>query len=308
MLKDVRVDVVKLDIGFMRSAISEDRGGVVLGSVIRMLQGLDTPIIAEGVESLEQAELLKNMGCHFMQGFHFSRPMPLEDFESFMSSNRAVENTIRKSRKDSHLEELTSASVASSYLFNNAIGGMIFFFAGEGTSESILVNDQFYKECGLEREQFGDAKINPIREIDPASRATMWRAAAEAREYGAALCHAKVRITGRWIDCVIRHLGTSSRGDVFSLNIVRSGDGPEEHDVLMQTAQDASWNMDLLNQIVPNGFIKCDLSESFVFDYISPQLVATSGLSDSEFVRRFHNSLMEAVFLEDRAELMEAVY
>lgn len=308
MLKDVRVDVVKLDIGFMRSAISEDRGGVVLGSVIRMLQGLDTPIIAEGVESLEQAELLKNMGCHFMQGFHFSRPMPLEDFESFMSSNRAVENTTRKSRKDSHLEELTSAGVASSYLFNNAIGGMIFFFAGEGTSESILVNDQFYKECGLEREQFGDAKINPIREIDPASRATMWRAAAEAREYGAALCHAKVRITSRWIDCVMRHLGTSSRGDVFSLNIVRSGDGPQEHDVLMQTAQDASWNMDLLNQIVPNGFIKCDLSESFVFDYISPQLVATSGLSDSEFVRRFHNSLMEAVFLEDRAELMEAVY
>ena len=135
---DVPVDVVKLDMGFMRSAVNEDRGGVVLGSVIRMLQGLDTPIIAEGVETLEQAELLKNMGCHLMQGFHFARPMPLEDFESYIASNNTDESSLKRTRRESRIDELTSFDPTSSFVFNNVIGGTMFFVVKDGFSESIL--------------------------------------------------------------------------------------------------------------------------------------------------------------------------
>ena len=137
MLKNVPVDVVKLDMGFVRDGVNEERGGVVLSSIIRMLQGLDTPIIAEGVETLEQAEMLKNMGCHLMQGYHFSRPMPLEEFEDFVASNTSVDDAERRKRKDSRLEDLMSFDKESSYLFNEAIGGTMFFFTHDGGSESI---------------------------------------------------------------------------------------------------------------------------------------------------------------------------
>ncbi len=307
MLKDVQVDVVKLDIGFLRSALSEDRGGVVLSSVIRMLQGLDTPIIAEGVETLEQAEMLKNMGCHLMQGFHFSRPMPLDEFESFISTTRAEEHALRRDRVDSHLEELTSIDSASSYLFNHAIGGMLYFFAGEGVAESILVNDQFYKECGFERKEFGNKRINPIAEIDQESRATLWRAAAEAREYSSAFCHAKVRLTGRWLDCVMRFLGPSSRGDVYSLNIVRSGEDIRGEERIKQATQDIAWDVDMLKSIVPHGFVKCRDNDALDINYMSPELYQHTGLSESEFVRRFHNSFAETLLMEDRSDVMEAV-
>ncbi len=312
MLKDVPVDVVKLDMGFMRSTINEDRGGVILGSVIRMLQGLDTPIIAEGVETLEQAELLKNMGCHLMQGYHFSRPMPLNEFESFIASNRAVDAAAHRKRIKSHLDELTSMDTASSYLFNNAIGGMIFFTAGEGTSESILVNDEFYRQCGLRRDIFGDAKINPIAEVDAESRATMWRAAAEARDYGTAMCSAYVRLTKRRIDCVMRYLGPSTRGNVYSLNILRSYDASskdmrEDNTAAIRRAQDLAWDMGLLNRIVPNGFVKCSYSDDLSFAYVSPALMPHSGLSQSAFHRRFHNSFVEVLVSESRSYVHEAI-
>ncbi len=308
MLKDVPVDVVKLDMGFMRSAVNEDRGGVVLGSVIRMLQGLDTPIIAEGVETLEQAEMLKNMGCHLMQGFHFSRPMPLDDFESYIATNNTSESSLRRKRSDSHLDDLTSFDAASSYIFNNVIGPTMFFFANDGTSESILANDEFYEACGLSRDMFGDSKINPIEEIDSESRATMWRAAAEAHEYGAALCRAKVRLTGRWFDAVMRDLGSSTRGDVYSLNIYRWGflsDGDESADI--QTDQDAAWAFSLFDKIVPFGFLKCALDEDFTIDYASPRLIQNSGLTREEFMRRYHNSFVEFIAVESRAEAMSKI-
>lgn len=309
MLKDVPVDVVKLDMGFMRSAVNEDRGGVVLSSVIRMLQGLDTPIIAEGVETLEQAEMLKNMGCHLMQGFHFSRPMPLDEFEGFIASNSTVEASAKRKKRESHLDELTSFDPSSSYLFNEVIGGTMFFFAGDGTSESILVNDEFYEECGLDRMAFGNAKVNPIEEIDAESRATLWRAAAEARELGAAPCRAKVRLTGRWIDCIMRYLGPSARGDVFSLNIYRSGElaGEEENDA-MQASQDGTWAQSLLDKIAPSGFFKFAIDESLTFDFVSSGVIANSGLSREDFSRRCHNSFAEYVVSANRAEVIAAVH
>ncbi len=310
MLKGVPVDVVKLDMGFMQSAMVGNRGGVVLGSVIRMLQGLDTPIIAEGVETLEQAEMLKNMGCHLMQGNHFSRPMSLDDFESFVATNRAVEHAQRRARSDAHLDDLTRIDMASSYLFNHVMGPTMFFFASEGLGESILTNDEFYEACGLKRGELREIEKNPLLQVKIASRQTMWRAAAEAREYGAATCKFEM-INGRWIDAVIRYLGTSSRGDVYSMNILRvlneMDASVSELHRSAQAMQDVGWNVEMLDAIVPNSFVKCKVDDTLNIVYISPKVYEESGLSESEYVRRFHNALEQTIIVEDRQEFMDAV-
>lgn len=309
MLKDVPIDVVKLDMEFVRSTIGEDRGGVVLSSVIRMLQGLNTPIIAEGVETLEQAEMLKNMGCHLMQGYHFSHPLPLDDFEEFIaSSNTAKETRTEFKKKDPHLDELTSSSAASSYLFNHAMGPTMFFYAGDGSSESILVNDSFYEACGIPRKAFGSMKIDPIQEIDPESRATLWRAAAEARENGSATCRGSVRLTGMWIDCVMRYLGTSVRGDVYSLNIVKSGKlDDEEKSRQLQISQDGLWIVEMLGRISKGGLLKCQVNDDLTIDFVSPGFIRCSGLSEEEFMRKFHNSLAAYASADDRDELVAVI-
>lgn len=308
VLDDVHVDVVKLDMDLLRSASTDERSAIVLGSVIRMLQGLDTPIIAEGIETLEQAEILKNMGCHLMQGFYFSHPMPLEEFEGYMASNHTVEHAERRERKSSHLDGLLSIDPASSFIFNHAMGGTMFFTTVDGTAESILANDQFFEECGLNRADFANTVVGPLTEIDPMSFDTMWRAVAQARERGSATCTAKVRRSQRWIECVVRYLDTSSRGNIYSLNIVRSGfDGDAEANS-RQALDDLSWDVEMLDSIVPNGTVKCHANEMLDVSYLSPQFLSECGLSNTEFVSRFHNSLREIIRPDDRNNFADALY
>ena len=53
--------------------------------MIKIADLLEVPIIAEGVETKEQMELLKNMGCEVIQGYYFSKPVPPEEFEKFIT-------------------------------------------------------------------------------------------------------------------------------------------------------------------------------------------------------------------------------
>ena len=150
--------------------------------------------------------------------------------------------------------------------------------------------------------------MNPIEEIDPESRETMWRAAAEAREKGSAMCTAQVRLTGRWFEGVMRYIGSSTRGDIFSLNICRSGDLGEGERSIAQAMQNTDWSLDMLSKIVPNGLVKCEATSDMTIDYMSPRLVEASGLSGEEFLRRFHNSFIETVAVPDRSKFMAAAH
>lgn len=83
ILKDVPVNVLKLDMRFLSAEKTEHtRGGRILAAVVGMAHRLDMEIIAEGVERKEQADYLENLGCNCMQGYYFSRPIPADDFEA----------------------------------------------------------------------------------------------------------------------------------------------------------------------------------------------------------------------------------
>lgn len=308
MLKDVPVDVVKLDMGFMRDAVNERRGGVVLGSVIRMLQGLDTPIIAEGVETLEQAEMLKNLGCHLMQGYHFSEPMPKAEFESFLASSNTQETARRRQRKESSLKDIMSFDPTSSFVFNKAVGGMILFYIDGGASECIMVNDQFYDECGLERNAFAGRRVDPVLQVEEESRETMWRAASEAKERGGSMCSAKVTLSGRWIDCFMKYIGESACGSVFSMGVMRSLNEHEREKKLTQMANDTEWDLNLLSSIVPNAFVKCELDDALTIEYLSPSIIAAASMTHEEFMRAFHNSFANMVVPDQRSSIVDAAY
>jgi EAL domain-containing protein (putative c-di-GMP-specific phosphodiesterase class I) len=57
-----------------------DRGNVIISSVVNMTRKLGFDLVAEGVETKEQADMLTEMGCNVIQGFYYARPMPQEDF------------------------------------------------------------------------------------------------------------------------------------------------------------------------------------------------------------------------------------
>ena len=81
MLKDVRVDALKLDRVFFKEAVDDQRGKSVVNSVLHLAQELDLKTISEGVEIRSQVDYLKEMDCDYIQGFIFARPMSVADFE-----------------------------------------------------------------------------------------------------------------------------------------------------------------------------------------------------------------------------------
>ncbi len=59
---------------------------VLVQAIIAMAHGLRLEVIAEGVETIEQWDYLRNLGCDFAQGYYFGKPMPQEEFEEYLAA------------------------------------------------------------------------------------------------------------------------------------------------------------------------------------------------------------------------------
>ena len=84
MLKDIQIDVLKLDMGFLKSSDYSAKGGNILTAILKMAESLKMQTIAEGVETKEQVEFLKKIGCRYVQGFYYSKPLPVGEFEKLI--------------------------------------------------------------------------------------------------------------------------------------------------------------------------------------------------------------------------------
>ena len=79
-IREYEFDVLKLDMGFTRRIGTNIKNDNIIISVIDLAHRLDMKVIAEGVETREQADFLKENGCDFFQGYYFSRPVPVQTF------------------------------------------------------------------------------------------------------------------------------------------------------------------------------------------------------------------------------------
>ena len=84
MLSNLPIDVLKLDMSFVRSAFGEVRDVRMIELIIDIAAYLQVPVVAEGVETEEQYLALKEMGCDLVQGYYFSKPVPPEAFDQFL--------------------------------------------------------------------------------------------------------------------------------------------------------------------------------------------------------------------------------
>ena len=80
-LKELQIDVLKIDADFFRGEDSVDRGMLIVSEVIDLAKKLDMKIVAEGIESREQVDFLAQQNCDLIQGYYFAKPMPLNEFE-----------------------------------------------------------------------------------------------------------------------------------------------------------------------------------------------------------------------------------
>lgn len=78
-------DIIKLDKEFLATSMNDDRGKKIIQHTLSMMKDIDLEVVAEGVETSDQAEFLRNNGCRVAQGFLYSKPIPVHEFEKLIS-------------------------------------------------------------------------------------------------------------------------------------------------------------------------------------------------------------------------------
>ncbi|EGT4600929.1 EAL domain-containing protein [Clostridioides difficile] len=85
LLKDLSFDILKLDRGFLIETTDTKRGKIIISKIVEMAKAIDIKVICEGVETYEQVEFLKEIGCDKVQGYLFAKPMVLDEFEKHLN-------------------------------------------------------------------------------------------------------------------------------------------------------------------------------------------------------------------------------
>ena len=83
LLKDMPVDVLKIDMAFLKKTQNDQKARTILHNIINLTVDLGIASLTEGVETETQYHMLSDMGCKLFQGYYFAKPLPLEDFEDF---------------------------------------------------------------------------------------------------------------------------------------------------------------------------------------------------------------------------------
>lgn len=90
ILLETPFDVIKLDKKFIENMMVSDKGKLILEQVVTMADRLGLGLLAEGVETEEQVNVLRRIGCDLVQGYYYAKPMPVEDFFALLKENRGI--------------------------------------------------------------------------------------------------------------------------------------------------------------------------------------------------------------------------
>ena len=149
VLKDIDVDVIKLDMSFLDGKIG-GRGGTIVSSMVQMSKWLKTPVIAEGVETLEQADYMKSLGCFNVQGYLYSKPVAADEFFR-MTDKFGCEPEYDKTGLLNDIDngKFWDPDSMETLLFNNFVGPAAIFSYEDGRVELLRVNSKFAAELGM---------------------------------------------------------------------------------------------------------------------------------------------------------------
>jgi EAL domain-containing protein (putative c-di-GMP-specific phosphodiesterase class I) len=87
LLKDMPVDVLKIDMKFLSGSTENEKPMKILKNIIKLSEELEIISLTEGVETKQQYQQLSEMGCKLFQGYYFSKPVPEDEFEEYLKKS-----------------------------------------------------------------------------------------------------------------------------------------------------------------------------------------------------------------------------
>lgn len=171
VLKDIFFDIIKLDMMFLREETESNRGGIIVSAVMRMAKWLGMPVIAEGVETVKQADFLRSIGCESIQGYLYSKPLPEDQYEEKLRNSTVGENVQQMRLIDTiNACDFWNPKSQETLIFSNFVGGAAIFDYHDGKIEILRVNQKYLQEIGLNQSEKEFIKTDPLSTLDEANR------------------------------------------------------------------------------------------------------------------------------------------
>lgn len=183
MLKDIDVDILKVDLKFLKdNDQTKQRGSNILEAVVRMAKWLKLPVIAEGVETKEQIDFLLSIGCTYAQGYYFCKPISIQDFEQYVfQDNKIDDNGLKEVNGDSSkFVELLHGNLSANIIWDKVTNGLAFYELFRDTLEVLKVNQKYLEMMNCTREELDASNRNIFHSVLEEDREHLIQALKEA--------------------------------------------------------------------------------------------------------------------------------
>lgn len=177
MLSDIEVDAIKLDAMFLSfSSKGETKGVRIVESVVNMAKLISLPIVVEGVENKKQKQFLEELGCRYIQGFYFYKPMCIDDFIDLIVNPDKVDyqGILGVANQQFGIREFLDKTIYSDTMLNNIIGPAA-LYAWKGKTVNIVRYNQQFKES-VDTPDFNQKLMNIERVMPPEDRMVIYTA------------------------------------------------------------------------------------------------------------------------------------
>ncbi len=321
VLKDLEVDVIKLDMRFLSGDIG-GRGGTIISSIVQMAKWLNTPVIAEGVEKLQQADYMRSIGCSYVQGYLYSKPITDEEFLEMLRSSdlETIAPAIQLDEMDA--AKFWDPQSMETLIFNNYVGGAAIFSFLDGKIEMLRVNKKYMSEIGMNMTEKEVLKCQPWDCMDEHNRQvyndTLKRAAETGEEVSCetwrTFCSKTCGEDRICIRSSIRLIGKAGQQYLFYVLVNNTTNEKKSYDALYNSerrfrfasehANVYAWEVDLATKQMRPCF-RCmrDLNvPPVVYNY--PEPVIENGLFPPDYADMYRDWMKQ---LENGVEHLEAI-
>lgn len=167
MLMNLPVDTLKVDMMFIRQLDESQRAADIVGSIVRMAQWLKINTVMEGVETKNQNEYLKHIGCNEGQGYYFSRPVSEFEFQQFVENHTEAmaETVVSDDFNMKCYRALTAFGEDKNALFD-LLEGMGVYELRDHSLSLLWANESYGKIWGRQTLPLDDKGWNPIHPAD----------------------------------------------------------------------------------------------------------------------------------------------
>ncbi len=224
-LKDIPIDILKLDMQFMQGFEKNGKVGTIVTSIARMSKWLNVPMLAEGVETREQYEFLASIGCSYIQGFYFSRPVPEAEFTMLIEQDEVVGESEKQPEENiaigEDINELLGSNPLVSRFIDSVCGGLGIYELIDGRLELIRANEGYMQIMGYSSQDTLEDGANIWNYVHPEDVEISRNACMEAARTDKAV-RATVRRYAKdgtllTLDGIHRKLGGSDDSPIFCI-------------------------------------------------------------------------------------------